>query len=1483
MKKTHKRWLAAALAAVMLTGGLMASAVEPKAEDKNLARLEGVTATASNSEANTSYTADKARDGDTSTKASRWATDNDSSIPERWLQYDLGATYAINSFKVYWEATNATKYYIETSDDGSDWDVQVTKNEKPDNTEMTYELTDAVQARYVRLRVTGYETSVAGGSWFNVSVYEFEVYGSDEVVPTIGNLARLSGVTAEASNTDGNTFTADKTIDGNTDAASRWGSSNDGSGTTERWLKLDLGQERTITGFKVFYENDNIQNYTIETSNDGSAWDVRVTATDNTKLEPEHQLVDAVTARYVILRVTKYGEAVSNWWNVGVREFEVYGHMPEDAGSDVVTLPKGTNIARQSGVIATATNVESGTQFTADKARDGNKTDKPSRWATDIGVENPTITYNLGATYNVGSVILYWESNNPDKWHVQTSMDGSQWTTQKTFEGKLTSGAPIQTVNFDRVVQARYVRVWIEEYSSTYWNNVAMYEFEVYQEESEIVVTPADTAATLAQSIRIQDGKVVMTGEVPEKYNATWGCNYEQVVGADGTIYTPLVDTTVEISVTVRDQNDTTTCGSATVELDIPGVNSANQGNDKPSVVPELAQWYSTADQVGKVYTLTANTRILADQKYASVARELQSDIRDLFGLNLSIVSDTSNPQTGDIVLAYHDQGGFDKETYNMVVTDYVVIQANEATGAYWGTRSVLQALQLSGNLTIAQGTARDYPEFENRGFMLDVGRKPTSMETLKTISKTMAWYKMNSFHVHLSDNLIFMEDYYQAGEDEEGIRQAYQGYRLEYSDEGLTSKDYYYTKAEFKDFMAYSRALGVDIIPELDVPAHALSITNYIMYTLKKPDLVLHQIDTAHPWVDHVDVSKQAGIDIIEKIYDEYIDEDIFDENTIVHIGADEFYASHPAYRNFLIQMIDHIRNEKGRQVRVWGSLSSMSNGEDYKFGPQHVQGAQMNIWNTGWAKPQDMFNLGFDLINTIDGQLYMVPSGNGSQGGYGDWLNSQSLYNSWEPENMGGTMIPTGSTQMLGACYAIWNDNIDTRAAGINETDLYARFVDALPYLSTKMWGTGGNGLDRDYATMKDDVATLGVAPNTNPYHVIDLADGTKTYVQYTFADTQDRSGNGRNLALGPNASLTDGALALGGANSFATTGLDAMGPNSTVSMRVYKDSASNTGEQIILEADAVYGEHTVKAIANNDGTWKLGFARELYEYVFDCNLPCNEWVELTLTNQGNSTTLTVNDTTYNAVGSFLPDENATTQFRGKTGITHASFDIPVARIGSETNAFVGKVDDVMCYANGVTPDVRHLVSFDTDGGSSISSVAVVDGQVVTRPADPTKGNATFAGWYTDAACTTAYDFTSPVTGDLTLFAKWSTEVVPTPTPTVAPTAEPTVSPTVAPTAEPTVAPTVAPTAEPTVAPTTEPTTEPSVAPTQQPGATSAPQVTAGPDTSAQPSASAAPGEDNVPPTGDASQMVLYVAALAAAALLLSTAAVVRKQTRK
>ena len=67
-------------------------------------------------------------------------------------------------------------------------------------------------------------------------------------------------------------------------------------------------------------------------------------------------------------------------------------------------------------------------------------------------------------------------------------------------------------------------------------------------------------------------------------------------------------------------------------------------------------------------------------------------------------------------------------------------------------------------------------------------------------------------------------------------------------------------------------------------------------------------------------------------------------------------------------------------------------------------------------------------------------------------------------------------------------------------------------------------------------------------------------------------------------------------------------------------------------------------------------------------------------------------------------------------------------------------------------------HRVKFDSQGGSSVGNQTPASGSTVTKPADPTREGYTFGGWYTDAACTKAYDFATAVTSDMTLYAKWT-----------------------------------------------------------------------------------------------------------------------------
>lgn len=69
-------------------------------------------------------------------------------------------------------------------------------------------------------------------------------------------------------------------------------------------------------------------------------------------------------------------------------------------------------------------------------------------------------------------------------------------------------------------------------------------------------------------------------------------------------------------------------------------------------------------------------------------------------------------------------------------------------------------------------------------------------------------------------------------------------------------------------------------------------------------------------------------------------------------------------------------------------------------------------------------------------------------------------------------------------------------------------------------------------------------------------------------------------------------------------------------------------------------------------------------------------------------------------------------------------------------------------------------YTVTFDSDGGSEVDSQSVRSGETATEPVAPTKDNYEFGGWYTDSELTEAYDFSTPVTSNIILYAKWVEE---------------------------------------------------------------------------------------------------------------------------
>lgn len=68
--------------------------------------------------------------------------------------------------------------------------------------------------------------------------------------------------------------------------------------------------------------------------------------------------------------------------------------------------------------------------------------------------------------------------------------------------------------------------------------------------------------------------------------------------------------------------------------------------------------------------------------------------------------------------------------------------------------------------------------------------------------------------------------------------------------------------------------------------------------------------------------------------------------------------------------------------------------------------------------------------------------------------------------------------------------------------------------------------------------------------------------------------------------------------------------------------------------------------------------------------------------------------------------------------------------------------------------------IVTFTANGGSKTMNQTVARGSTLKKPADPTKNGYTFAGWYTDSKFAEKYDFSSKVTKNMTLYAKWTSE---------------------------------------------------------------------------------------------------------------------------
>ncbi len=453
---------------------------------------------------------------------------------------------------------------------------------------------------------------------------------------------------------------------------------------------------------------------------------------------------------------------------------------------------------------------------------------------------------------------------------------------------------------------------------------------------------------------------------------------------------------------------------------------AANEKNEKPFVIPELREWQGAQGS----FTLTPATKIVykkGDAQMEKVALQLAADIKTMFGKEIEVVA--GKAQKGDIYIAKKADKKLGNEGYQITADGKITLTAPAAQGAFWGTRTLLQILEQNGGESIPCGTIKDWPDYEMRSFMLDCGRKFIPIEFLHEYVDFMAYYKMNTFHIHLNDNAF--KQYFEHNWDKTPS-----GFRLE-SDffPGLASRDGHYTKAEFIELQKHAEKMGVEIIPEFDVPAHSLAFVHY------RPELGSKEYG-----LDHLDLFNPATYTFVDSLFMEFLggEEPVF-RGPRFHVGTDEYSNRDTAVVEKFRYFTDHCIREAekyGKQACVWGALTHAKGNT-----PVKVENVLMYEWYNGYADPTDMMKLGYDVVSIPDGWTYIVPAA----GYYYDFLNHENLYKNWTPAVIGNQTFPEKHPQIKGGSFAVWNDHAGN---GISCKDIHYRVFPGMQTMAVKMW---------------------------------------------------------------------------------------------------------------------------------------------------------------------------------------------------------------------------------------------------------------------------------------------------------------------------------------------------------------------------------------------------------------------------------------------
>ncbi|HEX9483304.1 MAG TPA: beta-N-acetylhexosaminidase [Gemmatimonadaceae bacterium] len=244
----------------------------------------------------------------------------------------------------------------------------------------------------------------------------------------------------------------------------------------------------------------------------------------------------------------------------------------------------------------------------------------------------------------------------------------------------------------------------------------------------------------------------------------------------------------------------------------------------------------------GVPFALTATTSIVVPSGSGDAQRVggmLAAMLRPASGFVLPETSTDGVAPRGAVVLRLGGPATLGPDGYELAITsDSVRILAVEPAGLFHGVQTFRQllpagiegqhhAVRMASAWTVPPGTIVDHPRFAWRGAMLDVARHFFTVYEVKQYIDLLAMYKMNTLHLHLSDD---------------------QGWRIQIDSwpklttvGGITEvgggPGGFYTKDEYAELVRFAGQRFITIVPEIDMPGHThAAIASYPELGCSKP-----------------------------------------------------------------------------------------------------------------------------------------------------------------------------------------------------------------------------------------------------------------------------------------------------------------------------------------------------------------------------------------------------------------------------------------------------------------------------------------------------------------------------------------------------------------------------------------------------------------------------------------------------------------------